>query len=315
MTDQTTADRHVAEARRAVHESLTLLPAWEADRVRSLIADLESAVESRTAVRMADAAPLPVSEARTRLLQALDASYCQALGHTPEGLLAAYDASRTQAVDPAAPDVWVDGHPQLEAIAAAVWERCGRSDSGMCVEDDPRNIAVAALAAVLPTTNHDTDTSVYASRAAEAELYVLLRKAGEPRDEAQALIDRHRDEVLHRAELRRVADETAATETQPVDLPALAAALDGFATLLATSSRDWGVYRVDAWLYAVICGWDCEQTEHDATCTHGALEEMAELHGWDDATVAKARRYRAAVRTLIETHQPAAGARQDGAQA
>jgi hypothetical protein len=50
----------------------------------------------------------------------------------------------------AAPADWVDGHPQLEAIAAAVWERCGRSDSGMCVEDDPRNIAVAALAAVLP---------------------------------------------------------------------------------------------------------------------------------------------------------------------
>lgn len=50
----------------------------------------------------------------------------------------------------AAPTNWIDGHPQLEAIAAAVWEQCGRSDSGMCVEDDPRNIAVAALAAVLP---------------------------------------------------------------------------------------------------------------------------------------------------------------------
>ncbi|MFD5910274.1 hypothetical protein ACFWHL_16305 [Streptomyces massasporeus] len=48
---------------------------------------------------------------------------------------------------PSAPTDWVDGHPQLEAIAAAVWEKCGRSDSGMCVEDDPRNIAVAALAA------------------------------------------------------------------------------------------------------------------------------------------------------------------------
>lgn len=115
--------------------------------------------------------------------------------------------------------------------------------------------------------------------------------------------------------LRRVADETAATETQPaVDLPTLAAALDGLHTLIATSSRDWGTYRVDAWIWAVLCGWDCEQTEHDATCTHGALEEMAEQHGWDDATVAKARRYRAAARTLAETHQPAAGARQDGAQ-
>jgi hypothetical protein len=101
-------------------------------------------------------------------------------------------------------------------------------------------------------------------------------------------------------------DETAATETQPADLPTLAAALDGLHTLIATSSRDWGTYRVDAWIWAVLCGWDCEQTEHDDTCVHGALEEMQERHGWDDATVAKARRYRAAVRALVEKHQPAA---------
>jgi hypothetical protein len=50
MTEQTAATL-VVEARRAVHESLALLPAWEADRVRSLIADLETAVESRTAIR------------------------------------------------------------------------------------------------------------------------------------------------------------------------------------------------------------------------------------------------------------------------
>ncbi|MFF5404585.1 hypothetical protein ACFY8K_16910 [Streptomyces misionensis] len=56
----------------------------------------------------------------------------------------------TQPDPTTAPTDWVDGHPQLEAIAAAVWKRCGRSDSGACVEDDPRNIAVAALAAVLP---------------------------------------------------------------------------------------------------------------------------------------------------------------------
>ncbi|MFR9794276.1 hypothetical protein ACL07V_37580 [Streptomyces sp. MB22_4] len=50
----------------------------------------------------------------------------------------------------AAPTDWIDGHPQLEAIAAAVWERCEHHDSGLII-DDPRNIAVAALAAVLPT--------------------------------------------------------------------------------------------------------------------------------------------------------------------
>jgi hypothetical protein len=51
------ADQLVAEARRAVHESLTLLPAGEADRVRSLIADLETAVEGRAAMRAATPPP------------------------------------------------------------------------------------------------------------------------------------------------------------------------------------------------------------------------------------------------------------------
>ncbi|MGW1135632.1 hypothetical protein [Streptomyces griseoluteus] len=52
-----TADRLVAEARRAVHESLILLSAWEGDRVRALIADLETAVESRAAMRAAAQSP------------------------------------------------------------------------------------------------------------------------------------------------------------------------------------------------------------------------------------------------------------------
>ncbi|MEU9640908.1 hypothetical protein [Streptomyces sp. NPDC048188] len=116
------------------------------------------------------------------------------------------------------------------------------------------------------------------------------------------------------AELRRMADEAQPAQAPAIDLPTLAAALDGLHTLIATSSRDWQTYRVDAWIWAVLCGWDCEQTAHDDTCTHGALEETAAMHGWDDATVAKARRYRTAVRTLVEAHQPAAEARQDGAQ-
>ncbi|EGJ77718.1 hypothetical protein STTU_4929 [Streptomyces sp. Tu6071] len=98
-------------------------------------------------------------------------------------------------------------------------------------------------------------------------------------------------------ELRRLADE--AQQAEPAsELQTLAAALDGLHTLIATSSRDWQTYRVDAWIWALLCGWDCEKTEHDDACTHGALEETAEQHGWDDATVAKARRYRAAIRSL-----------------
>ncbi|MFJ6659684.1 hypothetical protein ACIQNG_25525 [Streptomyces sp. NPDC091377] len=98
---------------------------------------------------------------------------------------------------------------------------------------------------------------------------------------------------------------TPAGDQQQPDAKTLAAALDGLHTLIATSSRDWGTYRVDAWLWAVLCGWDCEQAEHDDTCTHGAMEEMADRHGWDAATVAKARRYRAAVRALTEPAVPA----------
>ncbi|WP_225811295.1 hypothetical protein [Streptomyces spinosus] len=58
--DLKAADVLVAEARRAVHESLTLFSAWEADRVRSLIADLETAVEARTAMRFTEPVPQPV---------------------------------------------------------------------------------------------------------------------------------------------------------------------------------------------------------------------------------------------------------------
>jgi hypothetical protein len=59
----------------------------------------------------------------------------------------------------------------------------------------------AEVLAVLPASI-DRGASVRSSRETEAELYVLLRKAGEDRYDAQALIDRHRDEAL-----RRMADE------------------------------------------------------------------------------------------------------------
>ncbi|MFF7190538.1 hypothetical protein ACFZAR_36205 [Streptomyces sp. NPDC008222] len=55
-----------------------------------------------------------------------------------------------------APTDWIDGHPQLEAIAAAVWEHCQTEGTMSLVVDDPRNIAVAALAAVLPAPTDQT---------------------------------------------------------------------------------------------------------------------------------------------------------------
>ncbi|MFD8469056.1 hypothetical protein ACFV10_28610 [Streptomyces cyaneofuscatus] len=91
-------------------------------------------------------------------------------------------------------------------------------------------------------------------------------------------------------------------------LRTLAPMFEGLQRLLATSSRDWGEYRVDAWLWAVLLGWDCEKGVHDETCTHGTMAEMQRIHGWDDAAVAKARRYRAAVRAVEAFSEEAADA-------
>jgi hypothetical protein len=115
----------------------------------------------------------------------------------------------------------------------------------------------------------------------------------EARDEETALLRLTVDAAEEgRRELR---SENARLRAQ---LWTLAAMLEGLGRLLATSSRDWGTYRVDAWLWAVLVGWDCEEAEHDDTCVHGAMEEMQQRHGWDDAAVAKARRYRALVRVI-----------------
>lgn len=92
------------------------------------------------------------------------------------------------------------------------------------------------------------------------------------------------------------------TEAERDRYAAAQPALEGLQRLIATSSRDWGEHRVDAWLWAVLVGWDCEEThEHDELCDNGAaMREMAARHGWDDETVAKARRYRAAVKALVD---------------
>lgn len=105
----------------------------------------------------------------------------------------------------------------------------------------------------------------------------------------------------------RINAELAAGERAQETLAALAPMFEGLARLIATSSRDWGEYRVDAWLWAVLVGGDCEDDhEHDDLCDNGAaMREMAERHGWDDETVSKARRYRNAIRAVTEHREKA----------
>ncbi|MEU9703035.1 hypothetical protein [Streptomyces sp. NPDC047981] len=62
---------------------------------------------------------------------------------------------------------------------------------------------------------------------------------------------------------------------------------------MKTDSRDWAANQADAWLYAVLIGWDCEQ-QHDHTddCAQ-LLEEVAAKHSWSAERVARIRKFRA----------------------
>ncbi|MET8080062.1 hypothetical protein [Streptomyces sp. NPDC005303] len=92
---------------------------------------------------------------------------------------------RAEAEDSAAPSadltsppaVWIDGHPQLEAIAAAVWEHC-RTEGTSLVVDDPRNIAVAAYAALgIPEDPAAPDLTAQEARDLADELSTELYRA------------------------------------------------------------------------------------------------------------------------------------------
>jgi hypothetical protein len=83
----TEAEKNVAEARRAVHESLIPLPAWEADRVRHLIADLETAVEARFALRLtnAEAQKLSMENGACTNCGATPDRWCEHCASCPDG--------------------------------------------------------------------------------------------------------------------------------------------------------------------------------------------------------------------------------------
>jgi len=65
-------------------------------------------------------------------------------------------------------------------------------------------------------------------------------------------------------------------------------------------SRDWARDRRDAWLYAILVGWICEDDHaHDDLCMGDEpLIETAQRHGWDEETVTRLRAYRAAIAAL-----------------
>lgn len=59
---------------------------------------------------------------------------------------------------------------------------------------------------------------------------------------------------------------------------------------LAFSSRDHGLYRGDAWIYGIVCGWEHGDSK--------AMDEMAARHGWDAESVARLRKLHDAAAAL-----------------
>jgi hypothetical protein len=81
-----------------------------------------------------------------------------------------------------------------------------------------------------------------------------------------------------------------------------AEALEAVHRAMATDSRDWGQARADAWLYAVLVGWDCEEVhDHEyELCSAGAFDEVATRHGWTAAHRSLIRALRQAIRDAAE---------------
>jgi hypothetical protein len=102
------------------------------------------------------------------------------------------------------------------------------------------------------------------------------------------------------------------TRRAEAERDALKAAIEGTAEaihvahrIMACSSRDWSLHADDAWLYALIVGWDCELPEH-ASGDHDPidcsgpnhLESFAERFGWTEGGIAKLRKQRRALAAL-----------------
>jgi hypothetical protein len=116
------------------------------------------------------------------------------------------------------PAVWIDGHPLLEAIAAAVWEQCSTEGTSLVV-DDPRNIAVAA-ASVLPAPVDRAAVLREAADGFDRHVAQILESVG---DKAVFVAKALRDRAAVWSEaaetLRRLAAETKpepVTEDRPI---------------------------------------------------------------------------------------------------
>lgn len=106
--------------------------------------------------------------------------------------------------------------------------------------------------------------------------------------------------LLHRAEIAEAERDTLKAARKEV-----AEAIRVASRIMTTSSRDWSLHAGDAWLWALLVGWDCEIAEH-ADGSHDEidcggpdrLEDFAERFGWTEGGIAKLRAQRRVLAAL-----------------
>lgn len=218
--------------------------------------------------------------------------------------------------------MWTDGDPLMEVIAVTLWERCARDDQEMpqAVCDDPRTIAAFAAAVVQASTEmrtpadwdalvrdadrlrHDGEALHARAEELDEQLAALRRQVSEPADRAAVLreaaqhlytalfpavyndLGQKAAEGVNRAvsELRRMADQAEAELRRVADETAAtetqAAEPVYLSTPCATCTHPYN--------------WHCGQP----ACQFGREEALC------------------GCRSFTPGDEPAAGARQDGAQ-
>lgn len=91
---------------------------------------------------------------------------------------------------------------------------------------------------------------------------------------------------------------TGAPGADRPDLAELQRTLAAVRHMMATSSRDWSLFKGDAWLYAILVGWNDDPDEPALPVS--ALANIAIRHGWSLGDMAALEAMHAAIVALDE---------------
>lgn len=83
------------------------------------------------------------------------------------------------------------------------------------------------------------------------------------------------------------------------EMQLLSDAFGSMGRIMAFDPRDWSVNFRDAWLYAIVCGWDSEEESEE-----DAMGEVAADHMWSSTDITRLRSMRAGVKALTDSVEP-----------